>query len=356
MLLLIKKNIRKGIKVINTADPDILGITVKKEFFNLPQDTVVWFVYASPANSPYNKGKENIFYRLEILMAMHGNHQIIMGDLNGRTSKDDDFIQEKYETHSPMRDIEAYEFDTPTTRRNADPSPSDAHGKMILNICKNLQLRILNGRTPGDRWGVPTRYPVNRKERPSVIDYGICSTKLQHKINSFHVLPYTILSDHCCVSLNLTTIYSVPIEVEDPDSVGMNAIPSYPRFKLDYAALFEANLKNDQRFNAIYSIQSETNPPTQDYVDQLVESFNKPLLENALKSFPTRNIAPRKKKATQLTKPATWFNNECAKAKNSMRRSAKALNKSPFDPNLQQRFVSSRKTYKRTCKKAEVHT
>ena len=55
-----------------------------------------------------------------------------------------------------------------------------------------------------------------------------------------------------------------------------------------------------------------------------------------------------------MTKPAKWYNNECAKAKNAMRRVAKALNKSPYDTNLQQRFVSLRKTYKKTCKTAEV--
>ena len=33
MLLLVKKTIRKGIKVTHTDDPDILGITLNKEFF-----------------------------------------------------------------------------------------------------------------------------------------------------------------------------------------------------------------------------------------------------------------------------------------------------------------------------------
>ena len=352
MLLLIKKVIRKGVKVIKTADPDIFGITLKKEFFNLPQDAVVWFVYASPANSPYNKGKENIFHRLELLMTMHGDHQIVMGDLNGRTSNDDDFIQEVYEAHSPLRDIEKYNFDTPTGRNNTDTSPPDAHGKMILNMCKNLQLRIQNGRTSGDRWGVPTRYPVNRKEKPSVIDYGLCSTNLQHKISSFHVMPYTILSDHCCISMNLTTTFCAQLETED--TVKMNVIPIHPRFKLEFAGLFEENLKNDERFSAIQQNQPESTPQTQDHIDKMVENFNQPLLENALKSFPSKNISPRKQKATQVTKPAKWFTNECAKAKNALKRAATAMNKNPFNTNLQQRYVSSKKAYKRTCKKAEV--
>ena len=216
-------------------------------------------------------------------------------------------------------------------------------------------MRILNGRTPGDRWGVPTRYPVNRKEKPSVIDYGLCSTKALHMVSSFHVLPYTILSDHCCLSLKFATTYSTPIVTDYNDTTSMKDIPSYPRFKLEFAGLFEENLKNDNRFDEVRSNTLGGTPPTQEYIDQLVETFNKPLLENAEKSFPARNITHRKRKAAQVTKPAKWFTNECAQAKNKLKRAAKALNKNPFDTNLQQRFVSSRKAYKKTCKKAEIH-
>ena len=169
MLLLIRKTIRKGVKVSNTEDPDILGITLKKDFFNLPEDTLVWFVYASPINSPYNKGKESTLAKLETVMATGSTHQIVMGDLNGRTSTDSDFIMEGEDSHSPTQHINFYEPDTPLQRNNSDIHPTDGHGKMILNICKNLQVRILNGRTAGDRWGVPTRYPLYRKENPTVV-------------------------------------------------------------------------------------------------------------------------------------------------------------------------------------------
>ena len=151
MLLLIKKNIRKGVKISNTDNPDILGITLKKEFFNLPEDTLVWFAYASPMNSPYNKGKESVLVKLETAVAAYGDHQIIMGDLNGRTSTEADFIHEKHDAHSPMQDICHYEPDVPLQRNNADLNPTDGHGKLILSMCKNLQVRILNGRTAGDR-------------------------------------------------------------------------------------------------------------------------------------------------------------------------------------------------------------
>ena len=76
MLLLIRKSIRKGVKVTNTEDPDILGITLKKDFFNLPEDLQIWFVYVPPATSPYAKNKENTLFKLEQKLAIHANGQL----------------------------------------------------------------------------------------------------------------------------------------------------------------------------------------------------------------------------------------------------------------------------------------
>ena len=107
MLLLIRKTIRKGIKVTYTADPDILGITLNKEFFGLEKELIVWFVYAPPVNSPYTKSRERVLGTLERLLAMN-NNCMIMGDLNGKTSVAADFVNDMTDNHSPIIDIETY--------------------------------------------------------------------------------------------------------------------------------------------------------------------------------------------------------------------------------------------------------
>ena len=76
----------------------------------------------------------------------------------------------------------------------------DEQGKTILEICKSNSLRILNGRTMGDEFGTFTRYPKRKFENPSVIDYSLCGEALLPSIFSFSVLPFTELSDHCCIS------------------------------------------------------------------------------------------------------------------------------------------------------------
>ena len=358
MLLLIRKSIRKGVKISYTGDPDILGITLRKEFFNLHEDIFIWFAYASPANSPYNIGKDNVMTKLETLMAAHnGHYQAILGDLNGRTSSDADFINEEYDNHSPLQDISSYVHDTPLERNNMDKNPVDGHGKMILNLCKNLQVRILNGRTSGDRWGVPTRYPLHRKEKPSVIDYGICSGKLRPFVNSFYVLPHTILSDHCCISLSLSVNFQGNEEEEKDIPTVEKERDTLPPFKVEFLDKFQQHLKDDRSFDNLRSrIQqfNDSSTITQADIDTMAECFQIPIMENAKISFPAKKILPRKKKSTQISKPTKWFDLECTKAKNRLKRASKNLNKNPYDSNVQQLFVAARKVYKRTCKAAEA--
>ena len=156
MLLLVRKTIRKGVKVTCTEDPDILGITLKKDFFGLSRDLGVWFVYAPPANSPYTRGRGCTILKLEELLARDpSDRYVVMGDLNGRTANADDFIKESYDPHSPTRDITQLHttLEAPPSRRNMDTHPPDGHGKLLIDLCKTFHTCILNGRTPGDRWG-----------------------------------------------------------------------------------------------------------------------------------------------------------------------------------------------------------
>ena len=78
-----------------------------------------------------------------------------------------------------------------------DTNAIDEQGKLILDLCKSSALRILNGRIFGDEIGRYARYPSNNIDKPSMIDYALCSVPLIEKVRSFSVFPFTGLSDHC---------------------------------------------------------------------------------------------------------------------------------------------------------------
>ena len=125
-----------------------------------------------------------------------------MGDLNGRTKLGEDFVRDNTDNHSPIN-VPYYNRDTALSRKNIDEHVIDTQGKVILELCKSSKLRILNGRTPGDEPGRFTRFPCNLNDKPSVIDYALCSEPLMKDVFHFSVLPFTGLSDHCCISLKI---------------------------------------------------------------------------------------------------------------------------------------------------------
>ena len=77
MLLFIRKNIKKGVKVSYNKDSEILGLTLDKTFFGFDEPLFIWFTYASPLNSPYTISRnidvldklETLFFSLRIFFS-----------------------------------------------------------------------------------------------------------------------------------------------------------------------------------------------------------------------------------------------------------------------------------------------
>ncbi|CAB4000931.1 Hypothetical predicted protein [Paramuricea clavata] len=97
-----------------------------------------------------------------ISLSSKGN-TILLGDFNARTSKLEDYISNKGNKH--VYNINEHSLQ-PLERQNIDGIINN-HGKQLINICKNSDMRILNGRTKGDSLGRPI---FHRKNGTSVID------------------------------------------------------------------------------------------------------------------------------------------------------------------------------------------
>ena len=203
MMIFVRTSINNGVKIRKTFDEDALEVILLKKYFGLANDIKLLFTYASPINSCYTKARTmNILDKIETHFIDGGNNFIIMGDLNGRTKIGDDFVTDNLDKHSPIN-VPFYTKDKYINRNNQDDHTIDSQGKLILKLCKTSSLRILNGRTAGDNTGHFTRYPSNFCDKPSVIDYALCSVPLLGEIISFSVLPFSGLSDHCCISLKI---------------------------------------------------------------------------------------------------------------------------------------------------------
>ena len=85
-------------------------------------------------------------------------------------------------------------------RNNLDHKRTNNSSKMLLEICKESSLRIINGRTTGDLYGKHTCITYNGY---SVVDYTIVSQEWLKCISIFQVDKFTALSNHCPIVCSL---------------------------------------------------------------------------------------------------------------------------------------------------------
>ena len=121
-----------------------------------------------------------------------------MGDLNARTSDDNDFIQNdsndntipQYDDYTPgVEIINRFNRDTVLLPR----------GRALNHMCIQTGLRILNGRCIRDLTG---NFTCHNFHGSSVVDYACVSECLLPKVKSFSLHNFLPdLSDHCQISL-----------------------------------------------------------------------------------------------------------------------------------------------------------
>ena len=234
-----------------------------------------------------------------------------MGDLNGRTKLGDDFVRDEHHEHSPINKV-PYTRDEQVTRANMDSTVIDRQGKKILEFCRSLSYRILNGRVDGDKTGKFTRYPSNLRDEPSVIDYALCSTLIMNRIHSFSVLPFIGLSDHCCVSAyikindrcQLKEQQSISTDITEYKIHEPDIIYTYDINRRD---IFIQNILTDNTLSKLINmLHNDTEKIKQDKIDNSIALLDKILLSAAKKSFRTKIRNKHSPKSKQKNKDQKW--------------------------------------------------
>ncbi|CAB3994131.1 Hypothetical predicted protein [Paramuricea clavata] len=297
--LLFKKEFENAI-FIEKQTKNFLWCRIDNTILNSTKNLFICGVYIPPERSSYFD--EDIFHNLEndvVYFSKKGN-VMLLGDFNARTSKLEDFVSKEGNTF--INDITETSFE-PKTRDNFDSCVNN-HGKSLIEICKNCNLRILNGRTLGDSFGKPT---FHNKDGTSVVDYIICDQELTQTIKNFVVKPPTYLSDYSQIvtwinktspqnSTNHTTpsskVYRLPLQfVWDNDA--MNS--------------FTACLKSPQSQQKLERLINHHIPTSKDGVNTLASEMEEIILHAARKSLKIKKTKFRNKINNVCNKK--WF--EC---------------------------------------------
>ena len=154
--LLVKNKFEKHVSIVKQSK-NFLWCEISKEILNTKQNLFLCGTYIPPEKSAYFDNE--IFEELEndIISFQSKGNVIVLGDLNARTSKLDDFVSK--DGNNFINDSSECSLQ-PKNRQNIDNNINN-HGKQLIDIFKNNDLRILNGMTKGDSFGRPTFHGRN---------------------------------------------------------------------------------------------------------------------------------------------------------------------------------------------------
>ena len=240
-------SIKKGVKIIRNNHQGIIWLKLEKEFFKLDKDLYVCFTYISPSNSSYHRkndfDSESIFdlIKQDSVEFMIKGNVIIMADFNAHVPINalDYIADDDLDSHIPLPN-NVYSPEVPLARNTMELKELNQNGKSLIEMCKSMSVRILNGRVAGDNCGKFTRFPIYERanEEPNVTDYALSDTEFLSKIKYFSVSDLTRFFDHCSILLSFQANFSV----DDIDT--NNSSQSFAPPKLIWKSHYKLPLEN----------------------------------------------------------------------------------------------------------------
>ncbi len=185
----VKDDVKDIFHVIKTDNRDVIWVGMRKEKTGEERDIYVGTCYLNPSKSVTTDRKMTKLME-DIIYFQQRGEVAILGDLNAKTGSLEDTI-------SPDKSDELFELvlAEPPPKRNSQDNSVNPRGNDLLDMCKSLDLNIVNGRKTGDLFGNYTCFKWNGN---SVVDYLVASPSVFKNVSTFEVgefLPW--LSDHC---------------------------------------------------------------------------------------------------------------------------------------------------------------
>ena len=350
-----------GISKISTQGSEVIILKLDKTFFKLLRDSFLVFSYCSPSNSSYTiRTQLDPINDLEQKLSnLPPNSDIIvLGDLNARTGQKLDYIEDEDNLDIIVPDD--YVTDTVATfiRGNMD-KVTNMYGDNLISLCRNVPLRICNGRKLGDTQGAFTCHKWNGQ---SVVDYCLTSPNIYNKMSFLkigNILPS--LSDHCSISIAIKTEYINSMKCDE--NYAFLPKPQKLPWDKEIAKNFENIIQSiDSKLfienfamNGILADQKAIDESTEFLTDFLTNAALKAASNGASITYQggqkpsSPNWKYKRKPSRKIVRPK-WYDASCQSLKNEIKKTADLLKKFPNNQFLRSRIHAESKQYKKLVK------
>ncbi|VDI19453.1 Hypothetical predicted protein [Mytilus galloprovincialis] len=316
-----KEKYEKQVHLIETESKLVLWLKISAEMFGTVEDVLIGSIYIPPENSLYKIPDAINELEQEFLnFSLNYKYILLTGDFNSRTSIDSDFfeISESHHDNSDYVVIDyascLNQFNMLRMRYSKDVS-TNSYGNHLLDMCKNNNLFILNGRVNGDKEGMFTC------RQSSVVDYFICTHSLLYCIHEMLVSDFSSLYSDVHSPLSLTMSFKLTSTVDKNIYVKTCSNENVKKInKWDTEKETEFVESIDR--NKLRELESELNMLetsilAKENINRVVEQVNSIILESAEKVLGSHkqgvNTHYNKKVNTHYNKKVnkSWFNKKC---------------------------------------------
>ena len=207
-LISVKNTIVKNVEQLPFSFQDTIWVKIKNLF---EKPIVMAAIYNPPENSRF--ADDNLFDFIEKVVLDNYAETCsicLLGDFNARTANLPDSVQD-----DSFENLDKQEF-VPPQRSNQDNTVSK-YGYKLLDMCKHLDLYIVNGRCGDDKdVGKTTSKNV------STVDYCIVTKDIFDKIEQFQVKEFDDMLSDIHFPLHLSLVSYITSEPQENTSETVN--------------------------------------------------------------------------------------------------------------------------------------
>ena len=329
ILVAVKRSLTQYFSLIKQTS-DYIWVKIDKNILQLDKDILLCSCYITPNHSSYFDPDTLPNLENDINLFKRDYFVVLAGDFNARTGVEHDFINYDNCNLAPGG------ISPPTTiirpRKSFDTHINDL-GKQLLEMCKSLDLRILNGRCKGDSLGQIT---FHGNQGSSTVDYIIASHDILHLFETLVVRQPSPFSDHCQLITCIKIDPSVLTSDEDSLQEELISLPRQFKWSTDSKESFTYALNSDDIKQLIHDFQLSNFEHVGD-INTIVKKFTN-ILETAAKQ--SLKLVKQNKKSKRYSK--IWFDQECSRARKNLNHLSHRTHKNPLDEQTRLEYLSTR--------------
>ena len=139
---------------MNSDNENVIWVKIKKDLTNLDREIYLGTLYHTPSGKKEDIRTKYIKLAEDISSFQQNSYVILQGDFNAHTNTCNDFI----EYDEIIEDLESDFNITVPPRKSEDNNKVDLRVQELIQLCRSLNLNILNGRKTGDIFGKITSF------------------------------------------------------------------------------------------------------------------------------------------------------------------------------------------------------